>query len=353
MAAIESPAVTDGASVPSALALVIDRLAGGQPGCGLKWHTEKLNSRVHRWRSEVEGARRSFIVKRLAADVARRNAMVLKRWLPAAGMSQLGPVLLGEASGPEGSEVFHVYEDLGDLGEGAWALEQDKVEAAVSSIAELHLKFASHPLLGECRRWGGDLGIHFYTSNLKDAARALAALQPPKVPMTAAEISLRDRLLARLEKLSSDASRRSALMSEAGGPETLLHGDLWTKNVFVTQGPGGYQVRMIDWDHAAVGPFSYDLSTFLFRFPAHQRRSIVEIYRRRIEPVTGDRFPALKTFNQLCETAELSRISNRLIWPAIALLEGDCRWGFAELEEIERWFQALEPVLPGEGMGAS
>ena len=46
------------------------------------------------------------------------------------------------------------------------------------------------------------------------------------------------------------------------------------------------------------------------------------------------------------ETAEYARYANRIIWPAVALLEEQAAWGFDQLAEVERWFDALEPALP-------
>ncbi len=48
----------------------------------------------------------------------------------------------------------------------------------------------------------------------------------------------------------------------------------------------------------------------------------------------------------MSETAEYARYANRIIWPAVALLEERAAWGFDQLAEVERWFDALELVLP-------
>ena len=60
----------------------------------------------------------------------------------------------------------------------------------------------------------------------------------------------------------------------------------------------------------------------------------------------GWRLPAARELNALFETAEYARYANRVIWPAVALLEERAAWGFAQLAEVERWFAALEPALP-------
>jgi hypothetical protein len=89
---------------------------------------------------------------------------------------------------------------------------------------------------------------------------------------------------------------------------------------------------------------SYDLSTFLLRFPPPQREWILDLYARSLENRAW-RVPGIARLNLLCETAELSRYANRVIWPALAVARDPAAWGFTELAEVERWFEAYEPVL--------
>jgi thiamine kinase-like enzyme len=103
--------------------------------------------------------------------------------------------------------------------------------------------------------------------------------------------------------------------------------------------------RLIDWDHAAVGPVAYDISTFLNRFPSEDRLAILHMYEARMRGA-GWNLPTSPDLNELFETAELARIANRAIWPALAACEQGAGWAYAELEEIERWFDGLAPVLP-------
>jgi aminoglycoside phosphotransferase (APT) family kinase protein len=137
-------------------------------------------------------------------------------------------------------------------------------------------------------------------------------------------------------------------MEEAGTPDTLLHGDLWPKNVFVTMTGDGPHARLIDWDRVSVGPFSYDLSTFLYRSPAQARRWILQRYRKVVERA-GWRLPTDGELNLLFHTAESARCANSILWPATALLNDGAAWGARQLVEIERWFQALRPPLPTNG----
>jgi hypothetical protein len=302
--------------------------------------------RVYRVQFETTGGTRSLIVKRLDPAIAQRNHLVITRWLPAAGLGEGGPKLLGTAAERRGQCVWHVYEDLGD-----WALdgvgpEPERVQAAVEWVARLHVRFAGHPLLPECRLHGGDLGTAFYNSNVRDAIRGLETLRPPRIELSADGIRLRDRLLERMYQLLDEQATRALAIEELGGHETLLHGDLWTSNTFVLPAQHGWQTRLIDWDHAGVGPVSYDLSTFLLRFPAPQRPWILDLYRAAVEPAEWH-LPSNEDLNQLFETAEYARFANRIIWPAIALATDHAEWGLDELAEVEQWFETFEPILSG------
>src|SRR5205823_111205 len=142
----------------------------------------------------------------------------------------------------------------------------------VELIGELHTRFAGHALLAECREHGvdGDLGMGFFTAQVArsiDALKSIRSLDP--LPPEQAE--LRDRLLGRVERLDAERDERALLVERSGGPDTLLHGDLWTTNTRVFERNGGFQARLIDWDHVGVGPVAYDLSTFLYRFAPEHR----------------------------------------------------------------------------------
>jgi hypothetical protein len=327
---------------------VLQEMLGGDgtPGRLLDQHRlESSVSRVYRLHIESNGRAHSLVIKRLEPAIAQRNQLVMKRWLPAVDLSQCAPSLLGVAAERNGQGVWHIYEDLRD-----WALEPDdpdprRVQAVVELIAQLHIRFAEHPLLPECRLYGGDLGIYFYAANVRDAIRGLEALRPPAAELSAACLALRDRLLERMYNLRDEQPYRAQALAELGGPETLLHGDLWTTNTFVLPTPRGLQARLIDWDRAAVGPVSYDLSTFLLRFPVHHRMWILDLYRESVRQA-GVRLPSARDLNLLFDTAECARCANRAIWVALALLRDRVEWGFNELAAVEQWFELLEPVLP-------
>src|SRR5206468_5617581 len=112
--------------------------------------------------------------------------------------------LLGMAAAQNSQCVWHVYEDLGD-----WALEPEqaepkRVKAAVEFVAQLHTRLANHPLLPECRLYGGDLGIQFYSANVRDALRLLESWQPLDFELTPERLALRERLLNRLYQLRDE-----------------------------------------------------------------------------------------------------------------------------------------------------
>jgi thiamine kinase-like enzyme len=316
----------------------------GSPGGVDRFIDQQLlqprGERVLRLRFGSNGSTRSVIIKRLKPVIARLNEMVVKRWLPAISLDHAGPPLLGSVTARSGECTWHVYEDLGQWELDPRAPNREQLKVAVELIARLHTGFAGHALLGEVRLHGGDLGLRFYEANVNDALAALRALQPP-----AAQKALIERLLERVSELQADLPRRANALAELSETETLLHGDLWAINIFAIPAQDDWLVRLIDWDHAAVGPASYDLSTFLLRFPAADRPWILELYREAVGRA-GWQLPAAHDLNVVFETHEYARFANRIIWPAIAKGVDRADWGWEELAEVERWFQAFESVLP-------
>jgi Ser/Thr protein kinase RdoA (MazF antagonist) len=154
---------------------------------------------------------------------------------------------------------------------------------------------------------------------------------------------VRDQLIDRLRQLLGELPQRGALMTTGTGPETLLHGDLFTSNIVVS--PDASRAQLIDWDHVGVGPFTYDLSTLLLRFPPSARPGMVARYQAAMNGA-GWRLPSPRELNNLFETAECARYANRIIWSAVALRVDGAEWALAELRRILQWFQALTPVLP-------
>jgi len=305
---------------------------------------EELKPRVFRVRVASDGAPRSFVAKRLAPDRAQRNELVIRRWLPELALADLAPELHGVAAARDGSWLWHIYEDLGPFELDARSPDPARVAAVMERVAAFHACFARHPLLAECRLHGENREASWFASTMRDAMGALDALRPTRLSLTTAEEQLRDRLLARLDRMLAEEPLRAGLLAEYGGPETLLHGDLWPINTFCEPAAGAFRVRLVDWDRAGVGRASYDLSAFLMRFAGHEREWIVSRYRAA---GPGWLLPPRRELNLLFETAEWTRYANRLIWPALALLRDRAAWGFEELAAVEGWFEALTPVLRG------
>jgi hypothetical protein len=323
--------------------LLGDLLGGGASG-RLIGQTQ-LAPDVYRVRFAANSRADSFVVKRLGPGAARRNQLLAERWLPAAGLSRCGPPLRGAAAVPDGRSVWHVYEDLGDCGLDERAPDPARVEAAVQLIARLHTRFAGHALLPECRLHGGDLGAAFYATSVRDAVHSLEALRPLAVNLSPERSALGDRLLERLGRLLQEEPERARVLREFGGPETLLHGDLWPKNVLVFSTSGELEARLIDWDRAGVGPVSYDLSTFLGRFPAGERPWILDLYRRCVGRAGWD-LPPAGVLNRLFDTAECARLANCVIWRALAVWESQAEWAYHDLASLEEWLGARQPTLP-------
>ena len=339
--------VLDGSGQPGLRELrdLLQELLDGQSVEGTFIGHQDLQARsmrVFRLSFAINGSTRTWIAKRLRPEIARRNELVAKRWLPAVGLSDLGPPLAGSVADRSGACVWHVYHDLGPHELDSQHPGSDAVRTAIEQIARMHTRFAEHPLLGEVRLHGGDLGMRFVESNVRDAIYALEACKA-----SAPRQHLRDRLLRRLHEIRRELPQREQVLEEWGGPETLLHGDLWAINVFVMQAADGLHARLIDWDHAAVGQFSYDLSTFLLRFPREHRRSFLKVYSEEVAR-SGWNLPPQAELNALFETAEYARFANRVIWPAIALVMDHADWGFDALAEIDQWFEKFEPVLPAQ-----
>jgi hypothetical protein len=204
----------------------------------------RLKARVFRVEFANDTPWRSVVVKRLDPAVAQRNRLVAERWLPALAMGDRCARLLGVAADRRGDCIWHVYEDLGDE-TLAGCLEPIRIGAAVDLIAELHTRAARHQVLPDARRYGGNLGLSYFTSNVGDAIAALDALAQSGIETPQKYEGVADRLLDRLAAL-------------------------------------------------------------------------------------------------LCDTAERARYANRVIWPVHALLQERAAWGFPELAEVERWFEALD-----------
>ena len=336
-------------------------------GAAVRLIAQQRLSRRHVHRIQVDGGStsRSLVLKRFSSPhIAHRNQMVVRRWLPAVGLAQAVPALLGIAAERDARYVWHIYEDLGECslvvneppaedqgahhrrrGPRVFHAEPARVEAAVTMIAQIHARFAKHPLLGECRLYGEDFGDHFFASAVRDAIRSLEGLLAPERELSSSRIPSLQHLLISMRRLFDEGPERARALAQFGGPPTLLHGDLWPINVMVY--PDGMSLRasLIDWDKVGVGPVSYDLSNFLARFPREDRQWILDLYLSCMERV-GWHFPAETDWNLLFDTAERSRLATTVFWRAMTALDSPSEWALDELAEAQEWLALLEPTFP-------
>ncbi len=308
--------------------------------------------RVMRIRVESDGDLRSLIVKRFPPDRARRERDAIERWLPRMGLEAQGPPLLATAADRRGRFAWFAYEDLGDCTLAERSSDARSTQLAVALVAELHARFAEQPLLAEVRGLGADLGIAFTRASVRDAARALKALAA-RSSLEPSRRALCAQLLERIDALRGQEAEHAALLASRGGPETLLHGDLWTINILVRPAGGGLEVRLIDWDHAGVGPVSYDLSAFLMGIPAGDRETLLSRYQERYEECSGTRphWPSRAEWNALFEGAERTRLTNAVVWRALNALDGHADYAFDELAWYDAAFASLRPLLPTASSG--
>jgi hypothetical protein len=301
----------------------------------------RLKEGVYRVLLVTARANLSVVAKRLDPVLAYRNQLAIERWLPAAQLAHAAPALLAVAAERAGRTVWHVYEDVGCLTLADCRAGDSTVNDAVSLVATIHARFANDPLLAECRLWGEDHGIAFFASSVRGAIAAVRAAARAPAPRRHREICR--RLLDRLEHLAEDCEQRTRALADHGGPETLLHGDLWRINAAVVRDTRlrQSQVRLVDWDHVGAGSFSYDLSTFVIRFPASERAGIVDLYRRAAGRL-GFRLPPDGDLTPLFTTAECARLANLAIWPAVSAAREGAPWAFNELAEVVDWFDPVE-----------
>lgn len=94
----------DHSHLPIVCGLLSSALSPAEPVRVLNIHSP--TPWVHRFDLLVGGRRRSAYVKQSRADRVKRNAFALTRWLPAAGLGNLAPRLLGTVANPDpGSDL--------------------------------------------------------------------------------------------------------------------------------------------------------------------------------------------------------------------------------------------------------
>jgi hypothetical protein len=283
------------------------------------------------------------VVKRLSPRTARANELVAQRWLPAVGLEGACPELLGVVHERSSPKVWHIHEDVAGGGLDDSLLDRARAVPAVELIVDLHTRFTGHALLPQFGKHGEELGMGFFDVHVARSIDALESIGSLGPPLSREQAELRDRLLDRVERLSAKRDEQAALLDKWGGPDTLLHGDLWPSNTLVVRRADGFQAVLIDWDHVGLGPVTYDLSTFLYRLAPKHRAWILTLYREAAAR-RGWQLPDDSTLNVLCETAESARYACNLGDAALAASRGEA-WGFPMLAEIDTWFARLQPAL--------
>lgn len=292
----------------------------------------------------------SVVMKRREPGAAHRDRLLVRRWLPAVGLADAGPPLLATVCEQDGDAAWSVYEWLdGRSLDPVWADAGD-LDRLVDVVASMHVRFAGHPLMVEVRCNGAYLGRDAYAGQLDDAMLALSAARRDP----AARRHLGDALLTDLE----DAVRRAleetpallALLDEIGGPDTLLHGDLWPQNVVA--GPGW--LRLIDWERLGVGPAIYDLSTLLLRLPRADRRRVLDRYLTHVA-AAGWPLPTVDEIVLLTTALERARLATLISWRVLDLLQAPAdsaaSWAVGRLQSIRTWWHQIDPRPEEEEVG--
>src|SRR5204862_7768088 len=159
----------------------------------------------------------------------------------------------------------------------------------------------------------GASGAPFVAAGLRASPATLA--RPRRAGLPREPRGPCERLITRMDALLADLPDRAEALTVLGGPETLLHGDLWSSNTFVLDTPDGLRARLIDWDHAGVGPAVYDLSTFLTRLAEADRAPVLGAYRRTLA-AGGLMLPTDAELAHAFDTAERGRLANCGLWSA-------------------------------------
>lgn len=316
---------------------------GGEGGGPIR--QESLGADVYRLHFALSEKTHSLIVKRLRPDLAQRNQWVAQHWLPAVGLGESGPPLLNSVAERHGESVWQIYADLGDCTLDRNDPPLEPMKAVMELIACIHARFAGHAWLGECRLYGGDLGVHFFVVSVRDALNSLERLRPPRMNLSAERQALCQRLAQKIYCLHDQQSQRVELLQKWGGPETLLHGNFTPSRARVLSVNGELSARLIDWEQASVGLVIYDLATFLAHLPVQNRLWTLGLYHQAPETPRWP-MPSLAQLNMLFDTAARARLANRLIWPAIAAWESQADWAFDQLAQIDHELNLLKPLLP-------
>ena len=284
----------------------------------------------------------SVVMKRREPGAAHRDRLLVRRWLPAVGLAGAGPSLLATVCEQDGDAAWSVYEWLDGPSLDRIRTDTGDIDRLVDVVASMHVRFAGHPLMAEVRHYGAHLGRDAYAGQLDDAMLALsAARRDPAVRRHLADALLTD-LEHAVRRAREETPALLTLLDEVGGPDTVLHGDLWPRNVVA--GPGW--LRLIDWERLGVGPAIYDLSTLLLRLPSAARRSVLDRYLTRVA-AAGWPLPTVDEVVLLTTALERARLATLISWRVLDLLQAPAglaaSWATGQLRSIWTWWHQVDP----------
>lgn len=284
----------------------------------------------------------SVVVKQVDPAGAHRSRLLARRWLPAVGLADACPPLLATMETLERSWTVHGWLDGVRLDA---VLDAGHLRRLVDLVAAVHVRSARHPHLAEIRHHCRHLGPDGLAGQLSDAAQALAVVARESARLPALTTVARE-LAALVRRERRQASPTLALVRDAGGPDTLLHGDLWPQNALA--GAGG--LRLVDWERLAVGPACYDLSILLLRLPPALRRPALDRYRGQ---VTAAGWPRLtdRQVRDVSVAFERARLATLISWRVLDLLRSPSTagWVVDQLGLIRTWWGQVElPLAPQE-----
>jgi len=286
----------------------------------------------------TEGHPDAVVVKRLDPAAAHRCRLLTRYWLPSAGLAHACPSMLAILGDGQQAWTVHTWLPGQPLDT---CLDTERVQQLAVLVAAVHVRLAAYPLIAQLRHHCRYLGAGVLTGHFEDAWQALRTIERELPAQRRAGTSgVVAGLLERVHNCLRLAPGMRALLHEVGGPDTLLHADLWPKNVVAGTG----WLRLVDWDRMGVGPALYDLSTLLFRLPAGYRRAAQERYLADLCAAGWPR-PTGGEVAGLSRVMERARLASLVSWRAQELLQAPgegARWAGEQLRLIRQWWDEVD-----------
>jgi hypothetical protein len=117
-------------------------------------------------------------------------------------------------------------------------------------------------------------------------------------------------------------------------PQSVIHGELFGKNIVVRAGRSDGPLAVIDWESAALGPSYLDLvSVSMGKWPASQKEVLWRTYFDRYQAGTGLRLD----WGAFCQDLRRLAVHHTLKW-----LAWRPDWDFS----MKRWLRELEQAVP-------